>query len=112
MGVKYDGGQVFEPVARKLLDYNAPDYVITDVCAVLIEQLQGLYWETEAASLAEFNQHPAVVEAFARREVYLARDPRNPDFDDYRKDHLESYPDPAACPYGGSCAFHYPPKPR
>jgi hypothetical protein len=107
MGVKYGGGEVFEPVAKRLLDYNAPDYVVTDICAVLIEQLQDLAWENEGATLAAFCEHPAVVEAFAKREVFLTNDPRNPDFEEFRKEHLEHVKLLGNCPSGGSCRYCY-----
>lgn len=68
------GDEVFEPVARKLLDTCDDQVVITEVLAVLINGLQEHGWDTEGESLGEFQDDEAVVEAFRRCGIVIKCD--------------------------------------
>lgn len=74
------GGEVFDPVARTLVDYNVPDWVMRDVCKVLIIRLQDRDWDCEEESLGEFAEVPAIVQAFADCGIFLRSDPRHSDY--------------------------------
>ncbi len=63
------GDEVFDPVARKLIELGVPDAVKTGVCTVLIGGLQARGWDTESESLGRFAGDPAIVEAFRRNGV-------------------------------------------
>lgn len=64
-------GEIFDPVARALVELNAPDQVKTQVLGDLIGALQDGDWDTEDESLEEFKDDPAIVEAFRLHDVYL-----------------------------------------
>ncbi|HET6691724.1 MAG TPA: hypothetical protein VFG74_12755 [Miltoncostaeaceae bacterium] len=63
---------IFDPVARALIDAGADDTTKRRVLGDLIGGLQDGDWDTEDESLEEFLDDPAVVAAFADRNVHLA----------------------------------------
>lgn len=63
--------QIFDPVARALIDAGATDELKTRVLGELIGQLQQEDWDTEDESLDEFKDDPAIVAAFAANDVVL-----------------------------------------
>jgi hypothetical protein len=65
------GNEIFDPVARKLIELDASPEVITEMLAVLIGNMQQGDWDTEDESLAEFADNEAVVEAFRRNGVIV-----------------------------------------
>lgn len=101
------GYEIFDPVAKLMVDYNVPDEVMTDIAEVLIRSLQNRGWDTEAESLGAFHDTPAIVEAFALRGIYRAHDMRNPDYAELKLEHVEMYPD--GCKQSG-CGFCPPHK--
>ena len=64
-------GQYFDAVAKALIDHGASDELKTEVCSVLIGALQSGDWDTERESLGEFQDDPAIVEAFRRHDVVV-----------------------------------------
>ena len=64
-------GLIFDPVAKALVELNAPDEMKIRVLGDLIGALQEGDWDTEGESLDEFQDDPAIVEAFRRHEVIL-----------------------------------------
>lgn len=77
-------GNIFEPVAEALIDLDAPYTTITGVLIPLIKVLLRDDWDTEEESLRMFQDHDAVVDAFAQCGVYLTTDPRHVDYEYYR----------------------------
>lgn len=71
------GSEVFDPVARAIVDMLADDDIRPSVAelilTVLIGGLQSRGWDTEDESLDEFAQYPIVVKAFAL--CGIAREP-------------------------------------
>jgi hypothetical protein len=63
--------QIFDPVARALIEVSASDDVKTRVLGKLIEQLQDGDWDTGDESLEEFADDPAIVAAFAANGIHL-----------------------------------------
>lgn len=63
------GDDIFEPVARVLVDSGVYDRAVTDVLEVLIRALRERDWDTEEESLGLFLDYPAVVEAFRRNGI-------------------------------------------
>jgi hypothetical protein len=63
--------QIFNPVARALIDAGADDTTKRKVLSNLIGGLQDGDWDTEDESLEDFLHDPAVVGAFADRNVHL-----------------------------------------
>jgi hypothetical protein len=57
-------GSIFDPVARTLIDRNIDDATKHAVLSSLIKALQDGDWDTEGESLDEFENDPAVVQAF------------------------------------------------
>jgi hypothetical protein len=64
-------GDIFDPVAKALVELNAPDAMKTRVLGDLIGALQNGDWDTEDESLEQFKNDPAIVAAFADHDVYL-----------------------------------------
>lgn len=64
-------GDIFDPVARSLIDTGASDDVKRKVLGQLIAQLQDGDWDTEDESLGEFLDDPAIVAAFADHGITL-----------------------------------------
>jgi hypothetical protein len=73
-------GDIFDPVAKALVDLNAPDDLKKRVLSDLIGALQDGDWDTEDESLELFKNDPAIVAAFADHDVYL-EDPDDPKAD-------------------------------
>jgi hypothetical protein len=63
-------GEIFDVVARELIDSGAPDDVVGRVRSVLIRNLQYGDWDTEDESLGQFLDHPAIVQAFREHGVF------------------------------------------
>jgi hypothetical protein len=58
------GDEVFDPVAKKLIELGAPDELKHQVCSVLIAALQNRGWDTESESLGMFPNDRAIIAAF------------------------------------------------
>ncbi|CAM5590949.1 hypothetical protein [Streptomyces purpurascens] len=63
---------IFNPVARALSEAGAPDDTKRKVLGDLIGGLQDGDWDTEDESLEDFLHDPAIVKAFADKDVHLA----------------------------------------
>jgi hypothetical protein len=55
---------IFDAVAQKLIDHSAPEHVVTDVCAALIQELCDGDWDTLDESINRFRDSSAVMAAF------------------------------------------------
>lgn len=75
-------GDIFDPVAKALLDAEVGDEVTRCVLASLIKGLQDRGWDTEGESLGEFRSEPAVVLAFADNGVTLDENDEYPNDDE------------------------------
>jgi hypothetical protein len=64
--------QIFDPVARALIDAGADDTTKRKVLGDLISNLQNGDWDTEDESLEDFLADPAIVAAFADHGVHLS----------------------------------------
>lgn len=64
-------GQIFDPVAKALVELNAPDDMKVRVLGDLIGALQAGDWDTEDESLEQFADDPAIVQAFREHDVVL-----------------------------------------
>jgi hypothetical protein len=64
--------RIFDPVARKLIEAGVDDTTLRETLRDLIRGLQEGDWDTEDESLEDFLDHPAVVSAFADRDVHLS----------------------------------------
>jgi hypothetical protein len=64
-------GEIFDPVAKTLVELNASDATKTRVLGDLIGALQDGDWDTEDGSLEQFKDDPAIVAAFADHDVHL-----------------------------------------
>lgn len=62
-------GDIFDPVAKAMIDLNAPDEMKRKVLGALIGQLQEGDWDTEDESLEQFKNDPAIVDAFRDNDV-------------------------------------------
>lgn len=65
------GGDVFEPVARKLIEHGAGDDLKREVCSVLIGALRDRGWDTEQESLSEFDDDEAIMSAFREHGIVV-----------------------------------------
>ena len=63
------GGEVFDPVAQKLIDLGADDDIRHQVCSVLIAALRNRGWDTEGESLGGVFDDPAIVQAFRDHDI-------------------------------------------
>jgi hypothetical protein len=63
--------EIFDPVARKTAELGIPDGQRADLLETLIRQLQQGDWDTEDESLSQFENDPAVVEAFRRCDIIV-----------------------------------------
>jgi hypothetical protein len=66
------GGEIFNQVARSLIDGGASDGIKKYVLSELIAALRQGDWDTEDESLEEFSDDPAVVDAFRLNGVTLS----------------------------------------
>jgi hypothetical protein len=64
-------GDIFDPVAQAMVELNAPHDMKVRVLGDLIGALQDGDWDTEEESLEQFQDDPAIVEAFRRHDVIL-----------------------------------------
>lgn len=63
--------RIFNPVAKALIETGADDNTKRKVLGDLISELQDGDWDTEDESLEDFLNDPAIVSAFADRDVHL-----------------------------------------
>jgi hypothetical protein len=68
--------EIFNPVARALIETGADDDTKTRVLGDLIAGLQEGDWDTEDESLEDFKDDPAIVKAFANNDVHLTEEQR------------------------------------
>ena len=61
-----NANSIFERTAQELLNKQLPDQIVTDVLAVLIDELYDHDWDTEDESKDVFRDRPAVMAAFKR----------------------------------------------
>lgn len=73
------GDEVFEPVANKLIELNAPADLKQQVCSVLIDALQNRGWDTESESLGMYQDDPAIIAAFRENDILLGCWDQEPD---------------------------------
>jgi hypothetical protein len=66
--------EIFDPVARTLIELGADNDTKTRILGDLIRGLQGCDWDTEDESLEQFINDPAIVQAFANNEVHLTEE--------------------------------------
>jgi hypothetical protein len=64
-------GAIFDPVAKAMVELRAPDEMKIRVLGDLIGALQNGDWDTESESLGEFQDDPAIVEAFRQHDVII-----------------------------------------
>lgn len=64
-------GDIFDPVARALVELNAPEEMKRRVLGTLVKALQDGDWDTEGESLAEFRDDPVIVAIFKEHGVTL-----------------------------------------
>jgi hypothetical protein len=64
-------GNIFDPVARAMQRTGATDEQKTEVLSALIKTLHDGDWDTDGESLGEFQDDPAIVEAFRRNGTVL-----------------------------------------
>ncbi|MFF7880989.1 hypothetical protein ACH40F_08075 [Streptomyces sp. NPDC020794] len=64
--------RIFDPVAQALIKAGADDDTKRTVLRDLIKELQEGDWDTEDESLEDFLDDPAIVQAFADRNVHLS----------------------------------------
>ena len=62
---------VFDPVARTLIELGTDDSAKTQICSVLIDGLQDRGWDAEGESLGQFADDPAIVAAFRQRGILI-----------------------------------------
>lgn len=90
-------GQIFDPVARALIEAGASDDLKRKTLSALIGQLQEGDWDTEDASLDEFADDPAIVQAFRDNGVILRCDnedgPADADVCELEVGHWEDHKD-------------------
>ncbi|NJP73385.1 hypothetical protein HCJ99_21390 [Streptomyces sp. C1-2] len=63
--------RIFDPVAKALIETGADDNTKRKALGDLISELQDGDWDTEDESLEDFLNDPAIVSAFADRDVHL-----------------------------------------
>jgi hypothetical protein len=61
--------EIFDPVAKALIDLNASAGMKRRLLGTLIGKLQDGDWDTEDESLREFRHDPAIVQAFYAHDV-------------------------------------------
>lgn len=59
------GGDIFDTVARSLIDARASNHVKREVLGPLVDKLQDGDWDTEDESLEKFRADPVIVQVFA-----------------------------------------------
>lgn len=64
-------GQIFDPMARVMIELGASDEMKTRILGELIGKLQDGDWDTGDESLEEFKDDPAIVAAFRIHGVVI-----------------------------------------
>jgi hypothetical protein len=59
-------GSIFDPVADAMIRTGVAGEQMTEVLSVLIKALHDGDWDTDGESLGQYEDHPAIVEAFRR----------------------------------------------
>lgn len=67
-------GDIFDPVAKAMVELNAPDEMKIRVLGDLIGALREGDWDTEDESLSQFEDDPAIVEAFRQHNIIVRCD--------------------------------------
>lgn len=65
------GGDIFDPVARALVDLGADEKTKRTVLGKLIDTLQANDWDTEDESLYAFRDDPVIVDLFHEAGVSI-----------------------------------------
>lgn len=88
-------GEIFDPIARAMVELDAPDDLKIRVLGDLIGALQDGDWDTEQESLDEFADDSAIREAFRQHDVYLTCNEEGDDGEwcDLERDHLGDHAD-------------------
>ena len=68
------GGQIFDEIARKVLDGGASDEVKRAALGPVIDVLRDWDWDTEYESLEQFCDDPVIVALFAERGLTLGEE--------------------------------------
>jgi hypothetical protein len=85
------GGAHFNDVADALISAGASDEIKTKVCSALISSLGYGDWDTQGESLGEYEDDPAIVQAFREHGFFVENceapgpDPKRP-WDTCRKE--------------------------
>lgn len=80
MGVKYEGGEIFEAVMKGLMD--VPDVtweMVFETAKPLIKGLLEFGWDNAESTLGIYDEDPAIVAAFKENGVLLSCGSENPD---------------------------------
>lgn len=64
-------GDIFDPIARVLIELDAPEEMKRRVLGPLIDKLRNEDWDTEGESLEEFRDDPVIVAIFRERDVTI-----------------------------------------
>lgn len=80
------GGQIFDLVTHALIESNATDKLLSDVCYRLGRALCEQDWDTVGESIDEFRDNPVVVEALRRAEGWSYIDEEEDAIIDYDTD--------------------------
>lgn len=62
-------GEIFDPIARALVELDAPEETKRRVLGPLIDKLRNDDWDTESESLEEFRDDPVIVAIFRERGI-------------------------------------------
>lgn len=88
-------GDIFDPVARAMVELGAPDAMKIRVLSDLIGALQDGDWDTEQESLDQFADDAAIREAFRQHDVFLTcnEEGDNGEWCDLERDHEGDHAD-------------------
>jgi len=62
---------IFDPVADALIEANVSDEIKTRILSILNSTLQDGDWHTEGESLGEYQDDPAIVQAFRQNGIVV-----------------------------------------
>lgn len=80
MGVKYEGGDVFDAVMKPLLaDAWVRSDTVQAVASGLVKSLLDLHWDNADATLGEYDENDAIVAAFKEHGILLPCQAEHPD---------------------------------